>query len=144
MLVGVHNVLTPISQVTTPSRRGDIYLKASDMASFVAAHARDGEYQGERILSSASTAELRRQQFDGRTYGLGVGMAGFAGHDLIHHTGGIPGFSSTMVAEPATLQGVYIMANCNTPVLRELARQPCGSCGATTRSRWRTRHHEPG
>ena len=57
---------------------------------------------------------MRRQQFDDRLYGLGVKMSSFGGHDIINHTGGIPGFNSTMVAEPSTRQGVYIMANTGT------------------------------
>ncbi len=106
---------TPIAQVRYDAfAAGDIYLKASDMARFVAAQLNGGAYEGVRILSSASTEEMRRQQFDDRLYGLGVKMSSFGGHDIINHTGGIPGFNSTMVAEPSTRQGVYIMANTGT------------------------------
>ena len=106
------NAPTPISQVRYDGfAAGDIYLKASDMARFVAAQLNGGEHEGGRILSSASTEEMRRRQFDGRAYGLGVSMASFGGHDIINHSGGIPGFTSRMVAEPSTRQGVYIMAN---------------------------------
>ena len=90
---------------------GDVYLKASDMARFVAAQLNGGDYAGERILSADSTEEMRRQHFEGRAYGLGVGMTHVDGHDLITHSGGIPGFKSIMVAEPSTRNGVYIMAN---------------------------------
>ena len=114
----------PVAQVRHDAfAAGDVYLTAADMGRFVAAQLGDGEYRERRILSSASSEEMRRQQFEGRPYGLGVGMARFAGRDIIHHTGGIPGFSSRMVAEPATRSGVYIMANAGgLQALGDLAR----------------------
>ncbi len=109
------NAPTPISQVRYDGfAAGDIYLKASDMARFIAAQVSGGEYNGQRILTAASTEEMRRQQFDGRAYGLGVTMANLGGHDIINHSGGIPGFTARMVAEPSTGQGVYIMANASS------------------------------
>jgi D-alanyl-D-alanine-carboxypeptidase/D-alanyl-D-alanine-endopeptidase len=103
---------------------GDIYLRASDMARFVAAQLGDGEYRGARILSAESTHEMRRQQFDGRAYGLGVGLASQSGHSLISHGGSIPGFNSLMVAEPASGLGIYMMSNSGqaSPALGALAR----------------------
>ena len=117
------NAPTPIFQVRFDAAApGDVYLKASDMARFVAAQLNGGEFQGGRILSSTSTEEMRRQQFDGQAYGLGVQLASFRGHDIINHSGGIPGFKSRMVAEPSTRQGVYIMANAgNASALGPLA-----------------------
>ncbi len=118
------NAPTPVAQVRYDAfAAGDVYLKASDMARFLAAQLNGGNFEGGRILQRASTEEMRRQQFDGRTYGLGVQMASFEGHDIIHHSGGIPGFRSILVAEPSTRQGVYIMANAgNTNALGLLAR----------------------
>ncbi len=115
---------TPVAQIRYDfSSPGDVYLRASDMARFVAAQLNGGEYRGERILSSASTDEMRRQQFDDRSYGLGVGLADFQGHAIIHHSGGIPGYHARMVAEPSTRQGVYVMSNAgNSPAVGELAR----------------------
>ena len=118
------NTPTPVSQIRYDGfAAGDVYLKASDMARFVAAQINGGEYEGVRILSPASTKEMRRQQFDGQAYGLGVQMASFGGHDIINHSGGIPGFKSIMLAEPSTRQGVYIMANAGSAsALGPLAR----------------------
>jgi len=118
------NALVPISQVRYDAlAAGDVYLKASDMARCVAGQLNGGEYEGGRSLNSTSTDEMRRQQFDTRPYGLGVRMASFDGHDIINHSGGIPGFNSIMLAEPSTRQGVYIMANAgNASALGPLAR----------------------
>ena len=102
----------PVAQVRYDGfAAGDVYLKATDMARFVAAHLNGGEYGGERILSASSAAEMRRPQFAGAAYGLGVRLASEGEHELIHHTGSIPGFNSIFVAEPTSRQGVYIMAN---------------------------------
>jgi len=90
---------------------GDAYLRATDMARFVAAQLNDGEYDGKRILSEASARELRRRQFDFRPYGLGVGLADVDGRDVLHHGGGIPGYTARLMADPAAGVGVYIMAN---------------------------------
>ena len=109
------NAPQPVSQVRYDAAApGDVYLRPSDMARFVAAQLGGGEYDGGRILSPASTAEMRRPQFAGRAYGLGVGLASVDGHEIIQHRGGIPGFSCIMVAEPATRQGVYVMTNAGT------------------------------
>ena len=54
-------------------------------------------------------------------------MASIGGHDIINHSGGIPGYKSIMVAEPSSRQGVYIMANAgNASSLGPLARYALG------------------
>lgn len=90
---------------------GDIYLKASDMARFVAAQLGDGSYGEACILSEESATEMRRQQFEGAPYGFGIRMGQFDGRTVLHHSGGIPGFSARMMADPSTGKGVYLMAN---------------------------------
>jgi CubicO group peptidase (beta-lactamase class C family) len=106
------NAPVPIGQVRYDVfAAGDIYLRPADMARFLAAQLRGGVYGDARIISEASAEEMRRRQFDGRNYGLGVGMADFNGHAIINHSGGIPGFNSRMVGEPETGHGVYIMSN---------------------------------
>lgn len=102
----------PIAQVRyNVFAAGHIYLRASDMARFLATQLNGGVYDGKRILSEASSLEMRRRQFDGQNYGLGTGMGENSGHDVVSHSGAIPGFNSISVGEPATGQGVYIMAN---------------------------------
>lgn len=106
------NRAVPIAQVRyNVFAAGDIYLRASDMARFLATQLNGGVYDGKRILSEASSLEMRRRQFDGQNYGLGTGMGENSGHDVVSHSGAIPGFNSISVGEPTTGQGVYIMSN---------------------------------
>ena len=102
----------PIAQVRYDVfAAGDIYLRAVDMARFLAAQINGGVYKGNRILTEASTVEMRRRQFEGQNYGLGTGMGEFGGHDIVSHSGAIPGFNSISIGEPTSGQGVYIMSN---------------------------------
>lgn len=106
------NQAVPIAQVLyNVFAAGDIYLRASEMARFLATQLNGGVYDGKRILSEASSLEMRRRQFGGQNYGLGTGMGENSGHDVVSHSGGIPGFNSMSIGEPASGQGVYIMAN---------------------------------
>lgn len=89
---------------------GDIYLRAEDMARFLAAQLNGGVFRGNRILAEESVREMRRKQFVS-AYGLGTGIPRLEGHELIQHGGAIPGFNSISIGEPASKQGVYIMSN---------------------------------
>jgi CubicO group peptidase (beta-lactamase class C family) len=103
---------TPIAQVRYDAvAAGDVYLRPRDMARFVAAHLNDGEFHGKRILTRDSAREMRRAQFGDRSYGLGIQVQRLGEHDVITHTGSIPGFNAFLVADPATRQGVYVMTN---------------------------------
>jgi CubicO group peptidase (beta-lactamase class C family) len=72
--------------------------------------------------SADSTEKMHRPQFDARPYGLGIGLARAGSHDVIHRSGGVPGFRSFLVAEPATRQGVYVMSNAQSDAPGALAR----------------------
>ncbi|MDA8017688.1 MAG: beta-lactamase family protein [Thermoanaerobaculia bacterium] len=103
---------SPVHQVRYDlAAAGDVYLTATDMARFLAAQMNDCRSGEVRLLSVDSCRELRRQQFEGRPYGLGISLARVRDRELITHSGSIPGFSSFMVGEPASKQGVYVMAN---------------------------------
>ncbi|MGD8277937.1 MAG: serine hydrolase [Gemmatimonadota bacterium] len=90
---------------------GDIYLRAEDMARFLAAQLNGGVFRGTRILSEASVVEMRRQQFDDNPYGLGTAIVEADGHTFVEHGGAIPGFNSFSIGEPASRSGVYVMSN---------------------------------
>ncbi len=94
---------------------GDIWLTAEDMARFLGALINGGVFNGHRILSEASVQAMRTARFGG-TYGFGLDIAqDAAGHTIIEHTGGIPGFSSLMKGDVTARVGVYIMSNSGVP-----------------------------
>jgi CubicO group peptidase (beta-lactamase class C family) len=90
---------------------GDIYLRAEDMARFLAAQLNGGIYRGKRIIGEGSAREMQRSQFADAGYGLGTGVSANGGHTWLAHSGSIPGFNSISLGEPATRMGVYIMSN---------------------------------
>ncbi len=106
------NAAVPVAQVRYDVySAGDIYLRAGDMARFLAAQLNGGVFRGTRMLTEASTREMHRQQFPTQRYGLGTALAESNGRQFIQHGGAIPGFNSIAVGEPATGLGVYIMSN---------------------------------
>ena len=103
---------TPVHQVRYDmSAAGDVYLTATDMARFLAALVNDCRSGTTSILTIDSCREMQRQQFAERPYGLGISLARVQEHELLTHSGSIPGFNSFMVAEPATKKAVYVMSN---------------------------------
>jgi CubicO group peptidase (beta-lactamase class C family) len=106
------NAAVPIAQVRYDVySAGDIYLRAADMARFLAVQLNGGVFRGRRILTEESAREMQRRQFDGQSYGLGTGVGDNGGRIVLQHTGAIPGFNSISVGEPASRMGVYIMSN---------------------------------
>jgi CubicO group peptidase (beta-lactamase class C family) len=94
---------------------GDIYLTPEDMARFLGAHLNGGVFNGHRILSEESVAEMHTPQFGG-TYGFGWSVAeDDNGHTIISHGGGIPGQSSFMMGDVDARVGVYYMSNSGAP-----------------------------
>lgn len=108
----VDNKPVPVAQVRFDVfAAGDVYLRPEDMARFLAAQLNGGGFRGKRILTEASVAEMRRQQFDDNGYGLGTGIVTAGGRTFIEHGGSTPGFNSFSIGEPATRSGVYVMSN---------------------------------
>lgn len=108
----VRNEPTPIAQVRYDVyAAGDVYLRAEDMARFLAAQLNGGVFRGQRILSEASAREMQRRQFAWEPYGLGTGVIEQAGRTILQHSGAIPGFNSISMGDPSARTGVYIMSN---------------------------------
>jgi CubicO group peptidase (beta-lactamase class C family) len=106
------NAPVPVRQVRYDVySAGDIYLRAEDMARFLAAQLNGGVFRGRRILEEKSAREMQRQQFEDQAYGLGTGVGESDGRVVLRHSGAIPGFNSVSLGEPAARMGVYIMSN---------------------------------
>jgi CubicO group peptidase (beta-lactamase class C family) len=101
---------------------GDFYMTAGDMARFLAAQLNGGEFNGVRILSQESVAEMQRnqvppmtgamQQALGAGYGLGLGTYTTPeGHTMIQHGGSVPGLNAHMLGNVTLRIGVYVMTN---------------------------------
>jgi len=89
---------------------GDIYLTAEDMVRFLAAHINKGSYNGTQILSKESIDEAHRPHLE--NYGLGwIIKKEENGHTVIHHQGGVSGFTTFMIGDADTGEGAYVMTN---------------------------------
>ncbi len=105
---------SPIAQVrydVYPA--GDMYLTPSDMARFLGAQLNEGVFGGNRILSGESVRAMREAPFEpNANYAYGTGsFEDDAGHAMIQHSGGIPGFNSRSIGDVDARVGAYLMAN---------------------------------
>ena len=108
----VDGVTTPREQIRTDVfAAGDAYLRAKDMAAFLAMLLNGGTYDGRRILSEASTAEIVRAQFEGSNSGLGINVSEMSGRRVVTKNGIFTGYHSFMIGDPATRSGVYVVSN---------------------------------
>jgi CubicO group peptidase (beta-lactamase class C family) len=118
-------VAVPIKQIrTNVFAAGDAYLRATDMAAFLAALLNGGTYRGQRILSSASAAEILRRHFDSNGSGLGFNLSELDGRAVVTKNGIFTGYHSFMIGDPATRHGAYVVANSTAAgrVVASLAR----------------------
>jgi len=89
-----------------------LMMTGTDMARFMIAHLRLGEYGGARILKTATAEAMQRQQFThhpglpGRTYGFVESSEN--GLRIIRHDGLIWGFRSRMMLVPEMQLGVFV------------------------------------
>ncbi|HUF51161.1 MAG TPA: serine hydrolase domain-containing protein [Longimicrobiales bacterium] len=101
---------------------GDMYMTAEDMARFLGALLNGGVFNGVRILSQESVAEMQRNQSppmtgatetaSGRGYGLGLSTRTTPeGHIMIQHGGSVPGLNAHMIGNVTLRIGVYVMTN---------------------------------
>ena len=103
---------SPVAQVRfSGPAAGDVFLRPSDMARFLAAMLNGGDYHGVRLLDSPSVTEMETAPFGDR--GLGIAVNEFSGHRILIHNGSIPGSKAVMIGDPRTGDGVYIMSNAN-------------------------------
>lgn len=105
-------VTIPIDQIrTNVFAAGDAYLRAKDMAVFLAALLNGGSYRGVRILREASVKEILRPQFEGSNSGLGINVSELSGRDIVTKNGIFTGYHSFMIGDPERGHGVYTVAN---------------------------------
>ena len=102
---------------------GGVTSTADDMAHYLSMYLNGGEYNRQRLLSSAGVAELHRgvsdvtfnegNQVIRLSYGMGWASGEIGGIPAIYHTGGSPQFSSWMVLIPQENRAFITMTNAN-------------------------------
>lgn len=89
---------------------GQLWSTIEDLASF-AAFVMLGNPD---VLSDASRAEMRRPVAPALDYGLGMRLLPWSQGVLAGHTGSMPGFQSTLFADPLHQVGVVALTNATT------------------------------
>ena len=118
-------VAVPIGQIrTNVFAAGDAYLRPTDMAAFLAMLLNGGTHRGQRILSSAGTAEILRRHFDSNGSGLGFNLSEVDGRAVVTKNGIFTGYHSFMIGDLETRHGAYVVANSTAAgqVVASLAR----------------------
>lgn len=110
--------ISPYELTTYPD--GGVRTSVADLARFFAALLDGGQYRGARILSSASTREMLRFQYDAahtpdnvdpKKKNSGIFWATKMDGRLVGHGGSDPGLKTEMLADPSLRVGVILFTN---------------------------------
>ncbi len=123
---GGRTVVIPRLNLDNAAPVGGINASVSDMANWLRMQLAGGEFEGKRILSQASIAEMHRIQvpipirpalsarypgirFIG--YGMGWLVQDYRGEKLLRHSGWIDGFRSEAALLPDQRVGIVVLSN---------------------------------
>jgi CubicO group peptidase (beta-lactamase class C family) len=89
---------------------------AGDLARYLLAQLNGGSFQGQRVLSPQSMAEMHRPAApgDGFSYAMGWRVGAISGIPAIHHGGIVPHFRGKLVLLPEQGWGVAVLTNAST------------------------------
>lgn len=104
----------------TMQAAGGLITTGSDMARWLRLQLGRGMLSGERLISEAMirktwkdcvSIESGEGMFSGSAYGLGWERSDYAGHVVLHHFGGFPGYRSHMSFMPDAQLGIAVLVN---------------------------------
>lgn len=100
---------------------------ATDMAHFMIAQLRGGQYKNERILPSEAIADMQRIHFrphpDLPGTGYGFRERRINGRRVIGHLGSLRGYSSSLTLMPEEQIGIFVASNSFSGIHSQLLRQ---------------------
>jgi len=106
--------LAPATWVETATAEGSIASTAGDMAAFARMLLRRGEGPDGRLLGEASfarMAEPHARTARGNGYGYGLATLGFGGRTFLGHYGGMIGYLSALLVDPAADLAAVVLQN---------------------------------
>lgn len=115
----------PMRDITRIAPAGAINSSAREMAAWVRLMLGGGRFDGKRLVSEKSYAELIKQQMkvsDKIGYGLGWFIRDWNGHQAYDHGGNIDGFSSMVAFMPDRKLGFVYLSNANGSSLADAVR----------------------
>jgi CubicO group peptidase (beta-lactamase class C family) len=113
------------------SAYGGMVGPVTDAARFLRMHLRDGELDGARLLSEASSRSMRTISAEGRRYDLGLGWFRPADRrdadpPFVEHLGGGGGFYDVMRLYPTRDVGIVVMGNATRYAIDRVASLALG------------------
>lgn len=112
----------PFRNIDEVGPAGSINSNVVEMLAYIQAHMEGGVYNGKRLISEESSAQMQQPQFampgdseypevGPASYGLGLRVGTYRGHKMVQHGGGIDGFISSMSWLPRDKIGVMVLTN---------------------------------
>ncbi len=106
--------LVPATWLETATADGSIASTAGDMAAFARMLLRQGEGPKGRLLSESSFARMvgpHARTPRGNGYGYGLFTLGFGGRTFLGHSGGMIGYLSALLVDPAAGLAAVVLQN---------------------------------
>jgi CubicO group peptidase (beta-lactamase class C family) len=108
--------LIPVAEFVMERGAGSVSVTAADMAKYIQMFASGGVGPHGRLLSSEgfelmSTPHIAPALGPTSSYGYGIGVETLDGHKFLRHTGGFPGFSSSIVVDLDAGVGAFASIN---------------------------------
>ncbi len=106
--------LVPATWLETATADGSIASTAGDMAAFARMVLRRGEGPAGRLVSEASFARMagpHARTPRGNGYGYGLATLAFGGRTFLGHSGGMVGYQSALLVDPAAGTGAVVLQN---------------------------------
>lgn len=116
----------PMRDLTNAAPAGAINSNVNEMAQWVRLMLNGGVYNGKRLVSEASFAELTKPQMlmGGKIfYGLGWMLRDWNGHKIAEHGGNIDGFNAQVAFMPDQKLGFVLLTNVSASPLGSSAMQ---------------------
>lgn len=118
----------PFRNIDTVGPAGSINSNVTDMAQWLLLHLSQGNFNEKQIISPnnlnqmhspqiVTPAPLESNDILHPSYGMGWGIVAYRGHNLVHHGGGIDGFSALVTLMPQDNIGVVVLTNLNATLL---------------------------
>lgn len=108
---------------------GGINSSAREMANYVRMMLAGGEFEGKRVLLKADVAAMMQPnmsigpqlfpELGFQSYGMGLFVNTYRGHQMVQHGGNLPGAASTVHMVPAERIGIVVLTNRSGARLRD-------------------------
>ena len=118
--------LLPYHDLPVIAPAGAINSSATEMAQWVRLMLGGGVFEGKRLVSEASFAELFKPRISaggGADYGYGWFLRDWNGHRVVEHGGNIDGFNAQVALMPDQNLGIVLLTNISASPLGSIAME---------------------